>query len=117
MTEFVDSDGVIVDENEAPTSVTLEILVERGVAVKREMALLKDDLTSIAGFAKEKFGISKRDFNALVKYSFEKDVNADIEELEAIRVKLNNLGTDGQGELFNDESTYDQGGIESGFFE
>ena len=108
MTEFVDSDGVIVDENEAPSGVTLEILVERGVAVKREMALLKDDLTSIAGFAKEKFGVSKRDFNALVKYSFEKDVNADIEELEAIRVKLNNLGSDnpeesGQGDLFDGE--------------
>lgn len=101
MTEFVDNDGVITEEN--PASLTLEILVERGVAVKRELALLKDDLTSIAGFAKDKFGISKRDFNALVKYSFEKDVNADIEELEAIRTKLSNLGNDGQCELFDEE--------------
>lgn len=96
-------------EQERPT---LESFVERDVNVQREVAVLKDDLADIAGQAKELFGISKRDFNALVKYSFEEDVDADIAELEAIRTKLNNLGENPQegdsqescqGELFGED--------------
>ena len=95
--------GEIVEDVEA-VKPTLEILVERGVTVKRETAILKDDLTVIASQAKALYGISKRDFNALVKYSFEKDINADIEELQAIQTKLSNLGNDeAQGDLFEEE--------------
>lgn len=98
--EFVAQEDV---EQERPT---LESFVERGVNVQRKVAVLKDNLADIAGQAKELFGISKRDFNALVKYSLEKDVDADIAELEAIRTKLNNLSVEDQdnvqGELFGE---------------
>lgn len=97
--EFIAEDDIV---GEKPT---LESFVERGVNVQREIAVLKDDLADIAGQAKEVFGISKRDFNALVKYSFEEDVDADIAELEAIRTKLANLGNDcsDQADLFDIE--------------
>lgn len=102
-----DTQEFIAEEDVEQERPTLESFVERGVNVQREVAVLKDDLADIAGQAKELFGISKRDFNALVKYSFEKDVDADIAELEAIRTKLNNLGVEDQdnvqGELFGED--------------
>ena len=89
------------DTSERPS---LEILVERGVNVKRETAILKERIASIASQAKELYGVSKRDFNALVKYSFEKDIGEDIEELQAIQAKLSSLGNDeAQGDLFGEE--------------
>ena len=94
--EFIPEDEV---EAEKPT---LDVLVERGVNVKREVTILKDDLADIAAQAKQFFGITKRDFNALVKYSFEADINVDIEELQAIQTKLSNLGDGTQADLFED---------------
>jgi hypothetical protein len=95
--------GEIVDKD-ATEKPSLETLVERGVNVKREQSTLKDDLAVIASQAKQLYGVSKRDFNAIVKYSCEKSVDEDIEELQAIRAKLQNLGSDSeQVELFGDD--------------
>ena len=95
--------GEIVDKD-AEEKPSLETLVERGVNVKREQYILKGDLAAIASQAKQLYGVSKRDFNAIVKYSCEKSVDEDIEELEAIRHKLQNLNLDGeQQDLFGEE--------------
>jgi hypothetical protein len=95
--------GEIVDKDDTEKP-SLETLVERGVNVKREQSILKDDLAVIASQAKQLHGVSKRDFNAIVKYSCEKSVDEDIEELQAIRAKLQNLGADdGQQDLFSEE--------------
>lgn len=97
--EFIPKDDVVSDEDKP----TLEKLVERGVALKREINILKDNLADVASDAKELFGISKRDFNALVKYSFEASIAADIEWYQTIESKLKNLGDSNQGELFEDQ--------------
>lgn len=95
--EFVAEDDVS-SPGDKPSLVSL---IERGVNVKREQAILKDDLAEIADTAKDFYRVSKRDFNKLVKYSFEASITADIEELQAIQTRLENLvNSANQGELF-----------------
>ena len=107
MTVINDTDPFVAEddaecEDDKPT---LEKLVERGVANKREATILKDDFAVIAAKAKQLFAISKRDFNALVKYSSEADIDDDIKELVDIQTKLSNLGDPAQADLFDDQDT------------
>ncbi len=95
--------GEIVDKD-ATEKPSLETLVERGVNVKREQSVLKDDLAVIASQAKQLYGVAKREFNEMVKYSFDASVDEDIENLQAIKHKLQNLNLDGeQQDLFSEE--------------
>lgn len=96
--EFVAED----DAGSLDGKPSLASLVEHGVNIKREQSILKEDLSDIAKTAKDFYNISKRDFNKLVKYSFEASITEDIEDLQAIQNKLQNLVDQPQRDLFDE---------------
>lgn len=65
--------------------------VNRGVAVMREIEMLKGDLKGIVEDAKELHNFNKAELNKLIKYVYANTIEDDIAELEEIQVSITNL--------------------------
>lgn len=100
MTEYVNLDtGEIVGGEQEQEKPTLAQLVERAAGLKSQAISIAEDITELADKAKELYGTSKRDFNAFVKYTVLKDINADIADLTATKEALERItAEDSSGE-------------------
>lgn len=83
-----------VDENTGEIVLDREAeqksFVERGVYLMKEIDMLKEEISSMADEADDK-GYPKKEIKALIKYAHKNSIQEDIEKLEAIEVKLNNM--------------------------
>lgn len=64
--------------------------VERGVYLMKEIDMLKEEIASLVDEADDK-GYEKKEVKALIKYAHKNSINEEIEKLEDIQVKLDNM--------------------------
>ena len=84
----------IVDESTGELVVDrvaeLKDFVNRGVYVLKEIDMLKQDMKELVEEADE-LGYDKAELKALIKHAFKNSIADEIEKLEAIQTKLDNL--------------------------
>ena len=64
--------------------------VERGVYLMKEIDMLKEEIASLVEEADDK-GYEKKEVKALIKYAHKNSISEEIEKLEDIQVKLDNM--------------------------
>ena len=69
--------------------------VERGVYLLKEIDMLKEDISSLVDEADDK-GYEKKEMKSLIKYAHKNSIEEEIEKLEEIQVKLDNMFNNGE---------------------
>lgn len=90
--EKIEKFGVVNEDGELVIDRTklMKAYIDRGVNVLSEQETLKEDLKAIVAEAKED-GFDKAEISALIKHAFRNRIAEEIEQLEAIQSKLDNL--------------------------
>lgn len=90
----VEKFGVVDDESTGELVVDrvaeLKDFVNRGVYVLKEIDTLKQDMKELVEEADE-LGYDKAELKALIKHAHKNSIHEEIEKLEAIQTKLDNL--------------------------
>ena len=69
--------------------------IERGVYLLKEIDMLKEDISSLVDEADDK-GYEKKEMKSLIKYAHKNSIEEEIEKLEEIQVKLDNMFNNGE---------------------
>lgn len=69
--------------------------IERGVRILVEVDNLKEDISSLVDEADDK-GYEKKEMKSLIKYAHKNSIEEEIEKLEEIQVKLDNMFNNGE---------------------
>ena len=83
--------GEVVFDTEAEK----KSFVERGVYLLKEIDMLKEDISSLVDEADDK-GYEKKEMKSLIKYAHKNSIEEEIEKLEEVQVKLDNMFNNGE---------------------